>query len=86
MLNIHWRLAELWLLQQNRTLSEDELSDMNSCLQLNAIYARKLAVQYNLGLMASMTKDWDWLHEVSAEIDKIENLYYCERPSFFEKQ
>ncbi|WP_424991976.1 DUF7667 family protein [Paenibacillus castaneae] len=84
-MNIHWRLGELWLLQQKRQLTEDELLDMNSCMQLNATYARKLAEQYNYGLMASMTNDWDWLHEVSAQIDRLEELYDSNRPSFFEK-
>lgn len=84
-MNIHWRLAELWLLQQSRALTQQELLEMNSCMKLNARYAQRLAEQYNLGLMASMTNDGGWLHEVAAEIDKLENLYECSRPSFFEQ-
>lgn len=84
MMNIHWRLAELWLLQQSRRLTKLECSEMDSCMKLNAIYAQRLAEQYNFGLMASMTNDWEWLHEVSAEIDKLERLYESKRPSFFE--
>jgi hypothetical protein len=85
MMNIHWRLAELWLLQQNRSLTELECSEMNSCMRLNAKYAQRLAEQYNFGLMASMTNDWEWLHEVSGEIDKLERIYESSRPSFFEQ-
>jgi hypothetical protein len=85
LMNIHWRLAELWLLQQSRGLSEEEISEMNCCLKLNANYAHKLAEKYNLGLMASMSNDWDWLHEVSAEIDKLESIYNSKKPFFFER-
>ncbi|CAM4261530.1 hypothetical protein L1N85_18215 [Paenibacillus alkaliterrae] len=84
-MHIHWRLAELWLLQQSRELTAQEMSEMNSCLKLNAKYAKRLAEQYNFGLMASMTHDGDWLHEISAEIDKLERFYESRRPAFFER-
>jgi len=85
MMHIHWRLAELWLLQQGRELNEQERSEMNACLKMNAKYAERLAEQYNLGLMASMTNDVNWLHEVSAEIDKLERMYESSRPTFFKQ-
>jgi hypothetical protein len=84
MMGVHWRLAELWLLQQKRRLSVDEVSEMNACMALNAKYAQKVAEQYNYGSMASMTKDWSWLQEISSELDKLESLYISKRPSFFE--
>ncbi|OMF28081.1 hypothetical protein BK133_18875 [Paenibacillus sp. FSL H8-0548] len=84
MMDIHWRLAELWLLQQKRRLTEAEASELNACMTLNAKYAQRVAEQYNYGIMASMTKDWSWLHEISSELDKLESLYVSKRPSFFE--
>lgn len=86
MMNIHWRLAELWLLQQSRGLNEQEQSEMNSCMKLNAKYAQRLAEQYNYGYMANMTGDEAWLLDISGEIDKMERFYESKRPAFFEKQ
>ncbi|MDQ8733222.1 hypothetical protein [Paenibacillus sp. LHD-38] len=85
MMNIHWRMAELWLLQQSRGLTEQENSELNSCLKLNAKYAQRLAEQYNFGYMASMTGDESWLLEISTDIDKMERYYESKRPAFFEK-
>ncbi|MCA0755531.1 hypothetical protein KP806_10745 [Paenibacillus sp. N4] len=84
MMHIHWRLAELWLLQQKRALTELEKSEMDSCLKLNAKYAQRLAEQYNFGQLASLTNDTEWLREISGEIDKLERFYESKRPSYFE--
>ncbi|MCZ8521207.1 MULTISPECIES: DUF7667 family protein [Paenibacillus] len=73
MLPVHWRLAELWTLQQSRELTEEEQSEVSACLQYNAIYARKLAGLYNLSLAASMTQDTEWQHEICARIEKLED-------------
>lgn len=72
MLSVHWRLAELWTLQKQRELTEDEESEMSACLHYNAIYARKLSRLYNLSLAASMTNDIEWQHEICVEIEKLE--------------
>lgn len=75
MLTVHWRMAELWTTQQKRDLTESEVREMGICLQANANYARKLARLYNLSGMASQTDDIDWLHEICADIDKLELEY-----------
>lgn len=85
MMSIHWRLAELWVLKQNRELTEAEVFEMECCLKLNANYALKVAEQYNMSLMASMTNDWSWLHDISANIEKLENIYKDKKPHFFDK-
>ncbi|PZE21030.1 DUF7667 family protein [Paenibacillus xerothermodurans] len=72
MLSVHWRLAELWTIQQKRALSEDEQSEMNACLHYNAVFARKLAGLYNQSLLASMSKDTEWQHDICAQIDKLQ--------------
>jgi len=84
MMNVHWRLAELWLLREKRSLTEQETSEMNACMKLNAKYALRLAEQYNFGYMADMTGDEGWLQEIKTEIDKLERTYENKRPLFFE--
>ncbi len=86
MMHIHWRLAELWLLEQQRELTKQEIAELNSCMKLNAKYAQRLAEQYNYGQLASMTKDSGWLKEVSEEMDKLERLYELGRPSFLQPE
>ncbi|WP_139990535.1 DUF7667 family protein [Paenibacillus paridis] len=83
MMNVHWRMAELWLLQQKRRLTAEENAELDSCLKLNAKYAQRLAEQYNYGSIASMTKDEQWLQQISTELDELESLYAGKRPSFF---
>ncbi|QGQ98372.1 hypothetical protein EHS13_27545 [Paenibacillus psychroresistens] len=72
MMPVHQRMAELWTEQKTRKLTFKEIEEMEMCLEANANYARKLASLYNLSLMASMTKDWDWQHEICADIDRLE--------------
>ncbi|CAG7635403.1 hypothetical protein ACFQI7_06590 [Paenibacillus allorhizosphaerae] len=72
MLSVHWRLAELWTLQQQRELTDIERSEMSACLHYNAEYARKLASLYNWSMVASMTGDTEWQHEICRQIDKLE--------------
>jgi hypothetical protein len=74
MLSVHWRLAELWTLQQKRELTEEEESEMSACLHYNAIYARKLARLYNLSLAASMINDVEWQHEICKQIEDLEQM------------
>jgi hypothetical protein len=85
MMHIHWRLAELTILQQNRNLSEDELQEIAMCLKLNADYARKLAEQYNLCGIATMTNDDQWFDEILIEIDKLEIEYKIKKPTSQER-
>lgn len=75
MLPMHMRMAEIWTINQRRELTESEMKEMHMCMRANADYAYKLADLYNLSLMASMTDDWDWQHEICAEIDKLEIAY-----------
>jgi hypothetical protein len=75
MLPIHWRMAELTVLQERRGLTMKELDELDGCLAENANYARELANLYNLSGIASATDDMEWLHEVCAEIDQLEIQY-----------
>jgi hypothetical protein len=85
MLPIHWRLAELWTKQKSGALTNAEAEEMSLCLQANANFARKLANLYNLSLMASMTSDWDWQHDICEKIDRLETEYQHKKPASLKK-
>ncbi|WP_442954783.1 DUF7667 family protein [Paenibacillus sp. SYP-B4298] len=70
-LPIHERLAELWTLKGTRDLSDQETMDMEHCLAVNASYCRELAHLRNLSLLASMTGDTRWQHEICSQIEKL---------------
>ncbi|RXZ80573.1 hypothetical protein EBB07_18545 [Paenibacillaceae bacterium] len=71
MLPIHERLAELWTIRNNRELTEEERMDMEHCLAFNAAYCRELAKLRNLSLLASMTSDADWQHEICSKLERL---------------
>lgn len=75
MLSVHWRMAELWTLQQSRKLTQEEESELSICLQYNAMFARRLASLHNMSLAASMTHDSEWQHEICAQIENLERQY-----------
>ena len=70
-LPVHERLAELWVLKNSRPLTDTETMDMEHCLALNASYCRQLAHLKNLSLLASMTNDTEWQHEICRQIEKM---------------
>lgn len=65
----HQRLAELYVVNKRRKLSEEEMLELQHCLAANVNYCWEMAYLKNLSLMASMTNDTDWLHEICAAID-----------------
>ncbi|WP_248924853.1 DUF7667 family protein [Paenibacillus hamazuiensis] len=73
MLGAHWRLAELWTVQQYRPLTGSEQQEMSLCLQLNANFARKLAELHNWSYAASIIGDAEWQHEICREIEELES-------------
>lgn len=77
---IHQRIAELWTLNKRRQLTPDEMTEMQHCLAENAKYVWKMAYLENLSLMASMTKDTDWQHEVCLEIDYLQAGITTKKP------
>lgn len=70
-LPIHQRLAELWTANKRRQLTPEEMSEVQHCLSENSKYCWKVAYLENASLMASMTNDVDWQHEVCREIDEL---------------
>lgn len=71
MLPIHQRMAEIWMINKKRPLEEKEMLEMNQCLEANTKLCWEMACLENLSLMASMTNDIDWQHEICREIDEI---------------
>ncbi|MFC5651276.1 hypothetical protein ACFPYJ_19620 [Paenibacillus solisilvae] len=71
-LPIHERLAELWTKRSRHRLTAEEEMDLEHCLQVNAEYCRQLANLYNLSLVASMTGDIEWQHDICRKIEKFE--------------
>ena len=66
------RIAELWYEQKHRDLTEKEMSDMGECLEWIMNYVWKKRRLENLSLLASMTDDVEWLHEISRRIDELQ--------------
>jgi len=72
MLTVHQRMAELWTLRKNRKLTEAEQSELFICLEANANHMWQKAKLENLSLCASMTQDYDWLHDICVLLEKLE--------------
>jgi hypothetical protein len=70
-LPVHQKIAELWIINQGRELTESEMKEMYICMKANANMCWELAYLQNISLMASMTNDIDWQHEISLEIDQM---------------
>ncbi|MFD2612639.1 DUF7667 family protein [Paenibacillus gansuensis] len=68
----HQRLAELWTVRKEREWSKEEQREFDLCLDANSNYAWKLIQLENLSLMASMTRDFDWLHEICQDIERLQ--------------
>ncbi len=69
---VYQRMAELWTTRKRRKLTDEEQDELNLCLEANATHIwKKLRIE-NLSLLASMTGDYDWLHELCAELEQME--------------
>jgi hypothetical protein len=69
----HQRLAELSTIKkQKRKFTVQEESDYEYCLYLNESFAWKIANLENLSLVASMTNDYEWQHEICAQIELLQ--------------
>ena len=66
------RFSELMMIGRYRPLSQKELQEVNESIQYLDNRMWKLARLYNFSLMAYMTNDHDWQHEICAEIERLE--------------
>ncbi|MBG9776227.1 DUF7667 family protein [Brevibacillus laterosporus] len=69
---VHQRMAELWIINKTRELTNSEMEEMSHCLSANAKRAWEIAKLINLFLVASLTNDTEWQHELCSRIEKIE--------------
>lgn len=65
------RFIELSIAEKYRRLTKAERYEKNECLKYLENQQWKLAKLKNLSLMAHMTNDHDWQHEICDEIEKI---------------
>lgn len=68
----HQRLAELRTLKKSRKLTEQEESDFDYCLHINESYVWRMVKLENLSLLASETNDYEWQHEICAQIERLQ--------------
>ncbi|WP_240419208.1 DUF7667 family protein [Paenibacillus periandrae] len=71
-LPMYQRLAELWTVKQQRQLTADEKIEMDQCLKLNAKLCWDMAYLENVSMMASLTADVEWQHEICLEIESLQ--------------
>ncbi|QDX95863.1 hypothetical protein EEL30_22710 [Brevibacillus laterosporus] len=69
---VHQRMAELWVINKTRELTDSEMTEMSECLSANATRAWEVAKLKNLSVIASVTKDIEWQHELCARLEKIQ--------------
>ncbi|MDD9266303.1 hypothetical protein ACFPES_04585 [Paenibacillus sp. GCM10023248] len=72
MLAVHQRMAELWTLRKKRELTKAEQDELMLCMEANATYVWMRIKLENLSLCASLTSDYEWLHEICERIEKLE--------------
>jgi hypothetical protein len=71
----HQRLAELWTLRKVRAWTIEEEREFEMCLDANSNFAWNRIRLENMSLLASMTKDYDWLHEICRDIERLQPKY-----------
>jgi hypothetical protein len=75
MLAVHQRMAELWTLRKSRELTKAEQDELLICLEANTNYVWNRIKLENLSLQASLTHDYDWLHQICERIEKYEQKH-----------
>lgn len=68
----HVRLAELFLLQKQRQLTDAEVLDLTHCMAANAKYCWDLVALQNMSFAAYQAGDMQWLHDICEQIDALE--------------
>ncbi|MFN2746949.1 hypothetical protein ACINLE_17585 [Bacillus sp. z60-18] len=71
MWGVHQRLAELWSLSKQRSLTAEEMSEFRICLDANMNKCWEVATLKNQSLLAHITKDNDWQFEICSELEEV---------------
>lgn len=72
------RFVELAVLDDFRGLSASEQMERRECLEYLKRREIKLSKLKNLSLVASMTDDTEWQHEICAKIEKVKRGEYVD--------
>lgn len=67
----HWRLAELFTVLDKRPLNDQEAVEMHHCLKANTEYCWDVATLESMSLLASMTSDVEWQHQLCAKLETV---------------
>ncbi len=59
-------------MNKRRQLTPEEMSEVQHCLSENVSYCWEVAHLENMSLLASMTNDVDWQHEICLDIDRVQ--------------
>jgi len=73
---LHKMMAELYHKKKMGTATRDDLKELDVCLEANMNMVWKLNKLENMSLIASMTGDVEWQHEICTEIDKLTEKMY----------
>lgn len=73
---LHKMMAGLYHKKKNGTATRGDLKELDMCLEANMNMVWKLNKLENMSLIASMTGDVEWQHEICAEIDKLTEKMY----------
>lgn len=65
----HRRMAELWTMARTRTMTAEEQTELEQCMQVNARLCWEMASLENVSLLASMTRDTEWQHDICRQIE-----------------
>lgn len=74
---VHKMLALLWHKHSyGEGLAESEIGEFKESLDANMRMAQRLADLENQSLVASITDDTEWQHEICSRIDKLMKTMY----------
>jgi len=74
----HRRMAELWTIGRKRELTQEERTELDQCLAVNAKLCWEMAALENWSLMASLTGDTEWQYDICRQIESLP--YQARRP------
>jgi hypothetical protein len=65
------RICELWTINKRRPLTDEEMTEFAHCMDAHVNRAWQISKLKNLSLLAHMTDDVEWQHELCAKLEKL---------------
>lgn len=69
---VHRRLAELQMINDKRSLTNDEASDMIYCMKVNAKLVQDIDGLKELSYVAQSVGQMDWVQDITLKLDEME--------------